>query len=295
MRLQVQNNNSKRTIVIGFMLTAAISFMGGCNGSSEQLGEEVDLPKVEIVETSTDPASLMLSYNNPDGNAHLFVNGFLVVSADTVGRSSTQAIPYLRLGKNTFEIVSTNAGAPVELELKDMRDGDPSSAPILLELKTQEEEAGKTSASEIAYLKIDGPVKASAWQDAKVVDLTTQHKDEIYSVLTKLAEALEAGSKKNIQELLHIKHTEMGEIFGLSKEEMDDGLLQGISFLKENPEFRVDLAKQESLEFLTSINGSIVNTLRKNGEHALIMVDGDADPGFSASLAYIDGNWVVVR
>jgi len=44
-----------------------------------------------------------------------------------------------------------------------------------------------------------------------------------------------------------------------------------------------------------SSGGTIINTRRKSGGHALKMMDGFDNPGFSVALANIDNNWVIAR
>jgi len=44
-----------------------------------------------------------------------------------------------------------------------------------------------------------------------------------------------------------------------------------------------------------SSGGTIINARRKGGGHALKMLDGFDNPGFSVALVKIDNHWMVMR
>ncbi len=227
---------------------------------------------------------------SPEGGVFVFLNGFLLFGADEVGRSATQAAPFLRAGRNTFEITPERADTAARLSVVDLSQGDPQTAPVLLQMET-----GAPGAPVAETLAVDGIAPDFAWHRAEVIDAISGQRRAVYDAAETLASLLARGPDQELLSILGMKHAEMARSVGLTKDEMDNGLLEGLSELRGRRGFRVDLAAPEDFLPLLSSDSRIVNLRRISGGDAIRIIDGISDPGFSVAMARISGRWHVVR
>jgi len=172
---------------------------------------------------------------------------------------------------------------------------DLETSPKLLTISAESDLPLDAGLRKVGNLIIKENVSEFKWHDATPIESLDAHVRAIYSILESLATALEEGSDIEIQRLLNNKHTEIGGTHGLSRQAMDEGLLQGLAQRRENAQFRVDLVAKDDFLPLLSSDRCIVNALRKSGGHALKMIDGRRNPGFSVSLAMVDNIWSIMR
>jgi len=226
-----------------------------------------------------------------EGGVSLFVNGFLVFAKEDEGRSVTQASLFVRPGKNLFELVPSEPGKSASLSFVDMSEGDPEKAPVLLSVSTD----GKLPTPVFGELEITSDIPNFEWHNANEIGDLDTFTDEIYRKVQALGKALQNGPDNELVRILSLKHKEIAQAVGLSKSEMDEGLLGGLSNVRDMPEFAVDIVERDDFLALVSTNGRIVNARRKSGGHALKMMDDFENPGFSIALAQFDKRWVIVR
>lgn len=236
-----------------------------------------------------------ISFYNPDSAARVIVNGILVFSEEDPGRSVSRASPFLKSDRNLIELVSIVPGRPATVVIRDVIDGDPELAPILLTLTTEAGLPDQIAKSEFGYIDIKSYDKEFKWLYATEIEDIENQVSEIYSILKQLSAALENGPNSTLVKLLNHKHIEIADSLGLSIDEMNEGLADGLSARRINPGFGVELVEPELFLPSLSSDRKIVNVLRKNGGHAIKIMDGRRNPGFSVSMAKIDGSWTVIR
>jgi len=230
-----------------------------------------------------------LKFINPDGCAQLFVNGFLVLAEEDLGPTVSRGTPFMRKGENFFQIIPVKKVGHASLIVQDMSLGDPNTAPVLLALSLEPEmpRQGKVIVNENMI--------RFKWLLATQIETIDFETRAIYSLLKNLSQAMENVSESELTRLLSDKHKEIGMSVGLSTSEMNEGLSSGLSALKRQFDFRVDLAPFEDFLPLLSSDGRIINTRRKSGGHAMRIIDGRMNPGFSVSLAKVGGIWTILR
>jgi len=237
-----------------------------------------------------------ISFYNPSGVSQAFVNGFLLFGNEREGRSVSKLASFIRPSLNVFELHSTRLDSKTELIVRDISDvDDPDLSPKLLSLPLPRDESVPPKLRHVGQIIIEEIVPGFKWHDATVIEDIEQHMAVLYSILKKLAITLEKGTKDELSALLKIKHSEMGEVHGLTQQAMDDGLQQGLEMRRKDPEFRVDLAAPDDFVPLLSSDRRIVNARRKSGGHAIKMMDGRRNPGFNVSLAIVGNRWMVMR
>lgn len=244
------------------------------------------------VQPNTMDAIYQIRFVSEDGGVALFVNGFLVFSEKDEGRIVSKLSSFIKPGVNTFELIPNNADKNATLNLVDVSNGaDPQTTPILLTLST-EEAAG---ASIIGNFTVESDTADFKWHDATEITNVEAAADEIYAKLEALAKALETGPDEELIALLDLKHKEIATVFGITKEQMDSGIIGGLEDKRTDPKFSIDLVKRENFIPLTAKNGAILNAMRTDGNHAIRIMDDYESPGFSVSLAKIEGEFVIVR
>ena len=225
-----------------------------------------------------------------EGGVSLFINGFLVLSEKSKGRGVTVFGPYIKPGINTFELVRNEPGKNATINLVDVSDGGNAvTSPIVLTLSTEDVK----NSSVIGNFTIEEEVLNAKWHDASEVGDIAVSADDIYLKLEALAKAMQNGSDEEIISLLALKHKEIAVSVGIAKEDMDSGLLQGLAAKRTEPNFSIDLVSRE--DFIPLVNGTIVNTMRKDGNDAIQISDGSYKSEFRVALAKIDGEFVIVR
>ena len=236
---------------------------------------------------------MFIRYVSPEGGVSLFVNGFLVFGADEKGRAVSQAAPYLRPGENIFELAPSSAEATAELNVVDLSNGSPETAPTLLSMSTNQALSPGAPIGDILVLETSAP--AFGWHRAAPIDDIASHRTTLYRGLETLARLLQFGPDAELLRILDMKHDELADSVGLARNEMDDGLLSGLAQLRATPGFFVDLAAQELFDPVVSSSGRIVNARRQGGGDALRVIDGIENPGFSVAIARIEDRWMIVR
>jgi len=233
-----------------------------------------------------------IRFVSPEGGVSLFLNGFLILGHDESGRSVTQASPYIRSGPNIFELRANTPRKTAKLTFVDMTNGDPENAPELLSMAIEQSDQVPFK---IKSYEIMSEVLDFSWHEAEDITDIASFTDTLYGLIKSLAEALKNGPEDALIRLLSTKHTEIAKAVGLSRQEMDEGLLTGLEGMREMEEFDVDTVPFNDFEIVTSTDGRIANARRKSGESAIKMIDGFIDPGFSVSLAKIKGSWIITR
>jgi hypothetical protein len=229
----------------------------------------------------------------PQGGVLAFLNGFLLSGLETVGDASIQVTPYLRHGANTVELVPQLAGVTASLDLLDLAAGaPPDEAPVIHATALDPASPGKAVRSQFA---IEADMPGFAWTDATPIEDVSAYRMALYDLARRLAQLLADGPDDALIALLAMKHREIADAVGLSKSEMDEGLVDGLRRLRERPDFHVDLAQFDDFAPVLSPDRRIVNLRRQGGEHAIRMIDGVSDPGFRVFLARLSGQWHVVR
>ena len=236
--------------------------------------------------------NLSIRFVSDEGGVALFVNGFLIYSPEDTGRSVTQPLPFIRKGVNTVELVPTEPGKVASFSIVNAIESEDEEDDILLSLITEQDGDGLPVIGEFT---LETFALDFQWHQAKEIELTKTAEDEIYEVVRNLGKHLQTGPDAVLLKLLDIKHGEIAAAVGLSKQDMDEGLQGGLTALRDMPDFTVDIVSRDDFLALMSSGGTIINTRRKGGGHALKMMDGFDNPGFSVALANIDNNWVIVR
>jgi len=234
--------------------------------------------------------SIRIVFDSPQGNASLFLNGFLMFGAENVGRASSQAAPFLRPGSNVFELVPEQPNTAASLRVLDVSQGGPQNAGVLLQ-----HEFGDPGVPLSQILTVEEAVPNFAWHQAEVIENVSAQRRSLYRAAETIADLLTRGPDQDLLAVLDMKHAEMALSLGLSQNEMDDGLMEGLSNLRERPEFRAELAVPDDFLPLLSSDGRIVTLRRMSGGDAIRIIDGVTDPGFSVAMARIAGRWQVVR
>lgn len=229
---------------------------------------------------------------SPIGGISVFLNGFLIFAPEDIGRSVTQASPFIRSGENIIEIRKHNLKASVEFSLADIAEGDPVNAPILVSFSTKEI---KVDAPIVRKFWLNNPLPIFQWHTSEELTAIENEVDPLYLVLKNLASALETGSDIELMRILDVKHREIAQAVGLKKTEMNTGLSKGLARLRNIEGFAVQTPELKNLLLLKSSNGNVVNARRKSGGHALKIIDGDENHGFSVSFVKIDGHWIIAR
>lgn len=233
---------------------------------------------------------LFMRFESQSGGVSLFLNGFLLFGPEDTGRATSQVAPFIRSGVNSVELVSERPGAQARFAVADLADGNPETAPILLE--GQIFGAQQRSAHE---LTLDGDMPVFAWLEAQSIDDIDMYRQPLFEIAKSLAAMIERGPDDRLLDVLGLKHAEIAMAAGISKPEMDEGLLGGLAELRAVPVFRVDLA--EYVDFLPVLgsNHQIVSLRRRSGGDAIRIIDGMDNPGFSVSVALIRERWQIVR
>ena len=236
-----------------------------------------------------------ISFNNPDGVTRVFVNGILVFSEEDIGRSVSRASPFIRPGRNLIELIPISVGRSSTVVIRDVVDGDHETAPILLTLTNEMETSGQIAKSKSGYIDIKSYPTEFKWFGASEIENIDSHIPEIYSILKQMAAALESGPSTALRKLLKLKHVEIASALGLSVDDMNNGLEEGLMARRAKADFGVELVELDLFIPLLSSDRRIVNVLRANGGHAIKILDGRRNPGFSVSVAKIDGLWTIIR
>ena len=236
--------------------------------------------------------NLTIRFVSDEGGVSLFVNGFLVFSPEDTGRSVTQPLPFIRKGVNAVELVPTEPGKVASFSIVNAIEGEDEEDDILLSLTTEQDGDGLPVIGEFS---LEAFVLDFQWHQAKEIELTKTAEDEIYEVVRNLGKHLQNGPDDNLLKLLEVKHNEIAASVGLSKQDMDSGLLGGLAVLRDMPGFAVDVVERDDFSLITSSNGVVINARRKSGGHALKMMDGFDNPGFTVSLAKVKNRWVILR
>lgn len=236
--------------------------------------------------------SLLIRFDSPEGGVSLFLNGFLLFGSEDTGRAGSQAAPFLRPGQNTFELVSERANASASLSVVDLSDGDPQSAPVVLQMDFAMSVPGVPLAD---VLNTGSSSPEFGWHHAQIVSDIVDERRSLYQTLQTLASLLERGPDQDLLALLNMKHAEMSMSVELARPEMDAGLLDGLSQLREAPGFAVEIASPDDFLPLLSSDGRIVNMRRGSGGDAIKIIDGTANPGFSVAMANLENRWLIVR
>lgn len=227
-----------------------------------------------------------------EGGVSLFVNGFLVLSEESKGRGVIAFAPYIKPGVNTFILVRNKPGKNATINLVDVNDGGNTATAIpVLTLSNEDVK----DASVIGNFTIDEEVLKARWHDASKLGNVAASAEDIYLELEALAKAMQNGSDEEIMSLLALKHKEIAASVGITKEDMDTGLLQGLTARRAEPNFSIDLVSREDFISLVSTNGTIANAMRKDGSDAIQIAHGAYKSEFRVALAKIEGEFVIVR
>jgi hypothetical protein len=175
----------------------------------------------------------------------------------------------------------------------DLSGGNPETAPELLTMTTGA--ASMPGLPVAGFLTLDHTAPFFGWHRAAAIDDIDAHISALYRGLRVLAQLLQSGPNAELLSMLEMKHEEIARAVGLPLAEMNGGLLEGLSHLRETPGFLVDLTPPDNFLPLLSSDKRIVNARRRDGGDALKIIDGITDPGFSVAIAWIDGKWMVVR
>lgn len=233
---------------------------------------------------------LYLRFESQAGGVSLFFNGFLLLGPEETGRSSAQIGPFLRPGRNIIELNAERAGAQASFNIVDMSEGDPETAPSLLEGRL----AGDTARAE-EYLTIETPVQPFGWHAASVVENLASQQRSLFQISETLAHLLERGPNDRLLNILSMKHSEIAVAVGLSRGEIDDGLIEGLANLRKLSGFRTELAAYDEVLPVLSSDGRIVTMRRRSGGDAIRIIDGVINPGFTVAMALIYDRWQIVR
>lgn len=236
------------------------------------------------------PNQFLLRFESPVGGVFLFMNGFVLFGPEDTGRASSQITPFLRPGNNSFELIAQRAGTQAAFSIVDMSEGDPENAPILLEGRL----SGGAARLE-SFLTIENEVPAFAWHEARLIEDIAAQQGELYEAVETLARLLERGPYSRLLTMLSMKHSEIAVAVGLSQAEIEQGLVEGLSVLRESAGFRIDLASVDEVLPLMSSDGRIVTMRRRSGGDAIRIIDGMINPGFSVTMAIIHEGWRIVR
>ena len=236
--------------------------------------------------------NLTIRFVSDEGGVSLFVNGFLVFSPEDMGRSVTQPGPFIQKGINIVELVPAEPGKIASLSVIETTEKESEEDVVLLSLATEQDGDGLPV---LGDFKVETSVVDFQWHHANEFEITEAVTDEVYIIIQGLGTHLQNGPDDNLLQLLEVKHSEIATSVGLSKQEMDSGLLGGLAALRETPGFAVDIVNRDDFLIVTTNNGKIINARRKSGGHALKMMDGFDNPGFTVSLAKVKNRWVILR
>lgn len=228
-----------------------------------------------------------LRFNATAGGVSIYLNGFLIVAPDETGRFATRISPYLRPGENLLQIDARSApGQPVVVSVVDMQRGDPENPEILLD-------APAPSGFWQDTFEISAPVPTFEWHSAPEADQSDIAR--AYEVLVQLGIYLQTGPNEALLRLLDMKHREIAEAVGLTRNEMDNGLSEGLVQKRAAPEFNVAVTPIGFFSPVWSTDFKIMNAMSIGGGDAIQITDSDFSGGFTVALAQLNGEWTVVR
>jgi hypothetical protein len=235
---------------------------------------------------------LMLRYISTAGPVQVSVNGFLLEN-DIVGeRSATRLEPYVLPGTNRIRVDASAAPASrVSIEIAVVPDDGRSPGVPVIQLQ----HPGPSGAGGILDATFQLPPDLPAWNWAQLQPAPAGAEATLHGFLTHFAALLARGPDDELLRLLAYKHTEIAAALGMAKQEMDQGLLEGLARRRATPGFRVDVAAPSDLVPLWSPDRRLLRPLRRTRQDALLLPGAAGPNGFELVLGMHRNTWIIIR